>query len=150
MTTCLPLAELLSCGPALHALHGLHDPHCQRSQFTWEIGKQHLCPPPGEYNTAPKVPSPGVFSKEPVKRSPQGSHQTPVLGGEETEAQRSQMTCPVSSRCHWVLPRSEEECRGSRGQCGLLSSFGSILSAAFCSRLPFFPAFALSSKLKPG
>lgn len=35
-----PVTELLSCGPAFHAVHGLHDPHSQRSQLTRKIGKQ--------------------------------------------------------------------------------------------------------------
>lgn len=54
----------LARGPPLHTFHGVHDPHRQRPQFTWQVGKQ--CP-------TPLQASPPRPYSQPILCSPQGS-----------------------------------------------------------------------------
>lgn len=133
--SCLPPAELLSRGPTLHALHGLHDPHCQRSQFTRKIGEWGSTPSGGmrEYSLqrahlicSPPGPSNAVCR----------ALINPHFRDEKIEAQRSRTTCSGSPSQHRVRPRPDKDLGEGEDNVDFPSLSGSI------SQPPAFPSLA--------
>lgn len=126
MTPVPPPSTELPRGPPLHTFHGVHDPHCQRPQFTWQVGKQ--CPTPLQAST------PTSTLANPMQ--PTGQPHPPFGNGEKWRLRRGAIWQSPSS----TPDQTSEEELGDLGDGGQVVSPSSLhLTPSLSSLVSVFP-----------